>query len=206
MYLWSKLIKKARGKAVLRSNISPYSRIQSGTHCVDSKMDRYSYCGYDCSIINATIGSFVSIANNVTIGGARHPYDWVSTSPVFYADVNTSINRKFARNKRPIEKSIVIGNDVWIGAGSYISNGVHIGNGAVIAMNSVITKDIQPYTVVGGNPSKTIKMRFNDDVVEKLLLIKWWEWSEEKLNRYGSYFNDINAFLFMIEHDEVAHE
>lgn len=76
---------------------------------------------------------------------------------------------------------IVIGNDVWIGYESVIMQGVHIGDGAVIGTRAVVTKDIPPYTIVGGVPAKPIKKRFDDKTVEKLLELKWWDWSEEEI-------------------------
>ena len=76
---------------------------------------------------------------------------------------------------------IVIGNDVWIGYESVIMQGVHIGDGAVIGTRAVVTKDIPPYTIVGGVPAKPIKKRFDDKTVEKLLELKWWDWSAEEI-------------------------
>ena len=76
---------------------------------------------------------------------------------------------------------IHVGNDVWIGANTIIMSGVKIGDGAVIANNSHVVKDIEPYTIVGGNPAKVIRKRFSDEVINKLLDIKWWDWSIEKI-------------------------
>ena len=91
----------------------------------------------------------------------------------------------FFYNKTDHPKSngdVIIGNDVWIGHESTIMSGVKIGDGAVIAANSVVVKDVEPYTIVGGNPAKVIKKRFSDDIINNLLELKWWDWSNEKIN------------------------
>ena len=110
--------------------------------------------GYDCEIINCHIGSFTSISNDVHIGGGSHPTNWVGMSPVFYDNVD-SIKKKFARHQRqPIQQSR-IGNDVWIGQSVLIKQGITIGDGAVIGMGSVVTKDVEPYAIVAGNPAES---------------------------------------------------
>lgn len=119
-------------------------------------MDRYSFCGYNCEMINVEIGSFCSIANGVVIGGEMHPLEWISTSPVFY-EGRDSIDMKFSEHKRKKGLKTIIGHDVWIGQNSLIKQGIKIGNGAVIGMGSVVTKDVAPYSIVAGNPTKLIK-------------------------------------------------
>lgn len=102
-YVISKLLKKMRAKSVLNSTIHKTSKIESGSLVVNSIMDKYSFCGYDCEIIICEIGSFCSIANNVIMGGAMHPIEWVSTSPVFYAG-RDSVKKKFQQFNRPDDK------------------------------------------------------------------------------------------------------
>jgi virginiamycin A acetyltransferase len=83
----------------------------------------------------------------------------------------------------PYKGDTIIGNDVWIGYKALIMAGVKVGDGAIIAAKSVVTKKVPPYTIVGGNPSKIIRKRFDDSVIEKLLQIKWWNWDKEKITR-----------------------
>ena len=78
---------------------------------------------------------------------------------------------------------IIIGNDVWIGFEAVILAGVTIGDGAIIGARAVVTKDVPPYTIVGGIPAKPIKKRFDEDVISDLLRVKWWDWSNEKIAR-----------------------
>lgn len=82
---------------------------------------------------------------------------------------------------------IIIGNDVWIGYEAVIMAGVHIGDGAIIAARAVVTKDVLPYTIVGGTPAKEIRKRFDTDVIEQLLMLKWWDWSIDKIRQYLPY-------------------
>lgn len=193
-YIISKLLKKLRGKSVLNSTIHKTSKIESGSLVVNSVMDKYSFCGYDCEIINCEIGSFCSIANNVIMGGAMHPIEWVSTSPVFYAG-RDSVKKKFQQFNRPDDKKTYIQNDVWIGNYTLIKQGVTIGHGAIIGMGSVITKDIPPYEIWAGNPARFIRKRFSDDIIDKIIKSEWWNLDDTKLKEVSEYFNDIEKTL-----------
>lgn len=124
------------------------------------------------------IGNYCSIAHNVHfLINTQHDYTGVSTYPW-----NNPYNKVFDCNiSSKAKNQIVIGNDVWIGRGAVIFGGVHIGNGAVIAANAVVTKDVPPYAIVGGNPAKCIKYRFNTATIQKLMKIKWWYWPEERI-------------------------
>ena len=90
---------------------------------------------------------------------------------------------------------IVIGNDVWIGYEAVIMAGVHIGNGAIIAARAVVTKDVPPYTIVGGVPARPIRKRFDEEVIQELETLKWWDWSAEKIRRCLPYIKkgDVNV-------------
>lgn len=193
-YLIAKFLKKIRLSSVKNSKIARTSKIGSGSNVANSTMDRYSFCGYDCDINNAVIGSFCSIASNVCIGGAMHPVDWVSMSPVFYSG-RDSVKKKFSRFDRPADKITHIGSDVWIGDGAFIKQGVNIGVGAVIGMGSVVTKDVPPYTIVAGNPAHVIRKRFSDDIINRLLESRWWEMSDSQLKILAADIKDPESFL-----------
>jgi acetyltransferase-like isoleucine patch superfamily enzyme len=132
------------------------------------------------------IGKFTSIADNVTIFlGGNHRTDWVTTYP-FSAKVNNlQIMWPGAKNidGHPATKGdVIIGNDVWIGYNAMILSGITIGDGAVIGANSVVSKNIPPYSIAIGNPVKIIKKRFDEETIEHLLKIKWWDWPKDKIN------------------------
>ncbi len=194
IYYWAKILKKIRGSAIKKSSIHKSSKIESGTSFVNSSMDKYSFCGYNCEISHCEIGSYVSIANNVIIGGGVHPMDWVGMSPVFYKG-RDSVKKKFSIFERLPPKTTTIGNDVWIGNNVLIKQGVKIGHGAVIGMGSVITKNVESYSVVAGVPGREIKKRFDEDIVKALLKIKWWDFSEDKLERYAIYIKNPKTFI-----------
>lgn len=129
------------------------------------------------------IGSFCSIARDVVIFlGGNHRIDWVTTSLLndfFQYDCNKQSNRKYTQEES--HGDVIIGNDVWIGTGVTILSGVKIGDGAVIGAEAVVAKNVEPYSIVVGNPIVCKKKRFDDETIKKLLSIKWWEWSDEKI-------------------------
>lgn len=198
LYLWSKAIKKLRGSSILNSTIHKTSKIESGSHIVNSFFDRHSFCGYDCEIVNCHVGSFSSIASKVVIGGGMHPIDWVSTSPVFY-DGRDSVKTKFSVHKRIPAKKTYIGHDVWIGQGVTIKQGIQVGNGSIIGMGSVVTKNVEPYTIVAGNPARVIRPRFEIDIIQELMRVKWWEYGDQELHKYAKYFTDPRKFIEMVD-------
>lgn len=126
------------------------------------------------------IGKYCSIGSGAVFmmaGNQGHRSDWVSTFP-FYYQANI-----FKKSKNPYKKitDTVIGHDVWIGSEAMIMAGVSIGSGAIIAARCVVTKNVEPYAVMGGNPAVLIKYRFPKVKINKLLKLKWWNWSEEKV-------------------------
>ena len=126
------------------------------------------------------VGKFCSIAPGVTfiMNGANHKMDGFSTYPF---NIFGHGWEKFtpAIEELPFKGDTMIGNDVWIGMDATIMPGVTIGDGAIIAAKSVVVKDVQPYTIVGGNPAKEMKKRFSDDIIAELLDTKWWDWDLE---------------------------
>ena len=136
-------------------------------------------------LIPFEIGNYVSIGEQVCSFGFEHPIDNLGTSPLFYQKnrnlfkrVNIKTSKKSINNE-----GIVIANDVWIGRGAMLKRGINIGNGAVIGAGSIVTKNVPDYAVVGGNPAKIIKYRFNDNIIERLLKIKWWNLPLEELSK-----------------------
>lgn len=130
------------------------------------------------------IGKFCAISRGVKfiMNGANHKMSGFSTYP--FEIFGKSWKRVTPdTSEYPYKGDTVIGNDVWIGYEAVIMPGVKIGDGVIIGAKSVVTKDVEPYTVVGGNPAKTIRKRFCDNVIEILLDICWWDWNIEKITR-----------------------
>lgn len=141
------------------------------------------------------IGKFCMIASDVhfIMNGANHLTEAVSTYP--FAIFGNGWQEAMKGKTYPTKGNITIGNDVWIGYKATIMAGVTIGNGAIIGSHSVVTKDVPPYTIVGGNPAKEIRARFKSDVVSQLLEMQWWNWGIEKITRNVHLLtgNDIEA-------------
>ena len=142
------------------------------------------------------IGKFCMIASDVTfiMNGANHLTDAVSTYPfaIFGADWQNAMDGK----TYPYKGDLVIGNDVWIGYKATIMAGVTIGDGAIIASNSVVTKDVEPYSIIGGNPAKLIRKRFPEDKINQLLESEWWNWEIEKITENVEHLTGKN-FSFL---------
>lgn len=198
-YLYSKFFKVVlRGKSVLRSQIDKTAYVGSGTLLYDSSIGKYSYMGYDCEVVNCEIGKFCSLANNVIIGGAQHPLNWVSTSPVFYNQQGGS-NHHLGSLEFDKTKRSYIGNDVWIGNRAIIMQGIRIGDGAVIGAGAVITKDVPPYAIVGGIPARIIRYRFDEQTIAELQQSQWWNLSDDMLRQYSQYMNNPTEFCNILK-------
>ncbi len=142
------------------------------------------------------IGKFCSIAENVTIfiGGYHNP-SLVSTYP--FSSAYTDVPFMNILVDKP---KTIIGNDVWIGANSIIMAGIVIGDGVVIAAGSVVTKNVNDYEIIGGNPAKLIRKRFSTDQIENLKKIAWWNWPIEKIKKNTAYLNSEQIDLFIKKH------
>lgn len=135
------------------------------------------------------IGKFCSIAcgTKFLFNCANHTLKSLSTYtfPLFYEE--WELEKSNITTAWDNKGNIVIGNDVWIGYETVIMAGVHIGDGAIIAARAVVTKDVPPYTIVGGTPAKEIRKRFDAEVIEQLLIQKWWDWSTDKIHQCLPY-------------------
>lgn len=193
-YLLARMLKKIRPSAVRDSVIDPTAAVESGCQIVQSEIGRHSFCGYDCTILNVSIGSFCSISDQVFIGGAAHPLHFVSTSPVFLSH-RDSVKAKFARHDYQHLPRTSIGHDVWIGFGARIGAGVTIGHGAVVGMGAVVVKDVADYTIVAGNPARVIRRRFDDRIIAALLKSNWWAYDDDELRAAAHNFDTPERFL-----------
>lgn len=192
-------------KSVLISSQSKFE----GMNFIDSnsffsgEMGFGSYIAKQSNLV-AKIGRFSSIGSYVRFNTGIHPYDtFVSSSPVFYSVSKQKLGGSFTdiqffdehRYADPDKKyGVLIGNDCWIGDGVFFTGGVTIGDGAVILAHAVITKDVPPYSIVGGIPAKIIKYRFDKETIDFLLKFKWWDKDESWLRNNISLMLDIDKF------------
>lgn len=144
--------------------------------------------------INIIVGAYSSIADNVTVLGGKGQH-----APALHKECVSSYPF-VERDHLPYfpcegKGDVKIGSDVWIGQGVTILDGVTIGDGSIIGACSVVAKDIPPYAVVVGNPGVIKKYRFSAEIIEKLLEIKWWEWSDQRVRDNIEKLKDINGFI-----------
>lgn len=198
----SEVISRLRARDVMawRRNLSPWGELPNSlsipSHIVIEPHTRmavyaelYSVGSFSYSLSPmpgfVSIGRYCSIANGVSILGPKHPIDRVSTSPFTYergfvdryASLSKSIDFKIKPTSGYDRRPVKIGHDVWIGEHASLSQGIAIGNGAIVAAHSNVTKDIEPYTIVGGNPAKVIRRRFHSDsLIADLLDSQWWSY------------------------------
>jgi len=177
------------------------------SHITNSVIGEGSYIQRNCNIEKTKIGKYCSIADNVRTSFGTHPTSvFVSTYPAFYYDTTSQLNYSFYKQNVPLfsyykcvdaecKYLVEIGNDVWIGSHVLIMDGVKIGDGAVIAAGAVVTKDVAPYTIVGGIPAKVIKRRFDEAQIQFLLKYRWWDRGYDWINENQSLLTNINSFM-----------
>ncbi len=144
------------------------------------------------------IGKYCSISRGVTIFlGSEHRVDWISTYPFPYLWPEA----RSIKGHPATKGDVIIGNDVWIGYEVTILSGVHIGDGAAIGACSLVSQDVPPYAIVGGNPARIIRYRFREETVKKLLKIRWWDWPDQKVkeNVHLICSADIDEFIKKFE-------
>ena len=178
---------------ILHSRIESNSAINRRNYILRSKIGNYTYTGIGTMILSAIIGKFCSISWNVSIGGENHDYNKVTTHPLwrFHAMDTGCLNYSINYDN---QEECVIGNDVWIASNAIILRGLKVGDGAVIGAGAVVTKDVDPYSIVAGVPAKMIGMRFDEDTISMLQKIQWWNWPKEVIRQNVDliYCSDVN--------------
>ena len=185
----SKFMKEKKIKNVItcNDNIVFFHNVEF----VNSEIGEYSYIARNSTVHNTIIGKFCSIGPNVVIGYGDHPTHFLSTSPTFYSSF-TDFDLKPNKNLFFGHSSVYIGNDVWIGSNVFIKNGVKIGDGAIIGAGCVVIRDVEPYSIVVGVPGNLKSKRFSDEIIDKLLKLKWWDWPIELIKENHSILSSEN--------------
>ena len=181
---------------IKQSSFGKYVEIGKSNNISESTIDDFSYTSEFCQIIYSTIGKFVNIASYVRLNPGQHPIDRVTQHHMLYRREMFGFGEdddSFFDWRR--EKRVTIGHDVWIGHNVTIMGGVNIGNGAVIGSGAIVTKDIPPYAIAVGNPAKVIRYRFDQDTIDRLEDVAWWDWEYEKVKNALDDFNNIDQFL-----------
>lgn len=184
---------------VVTSRFGRYVEIGVGTRLANVEMGDYSYCDRLCDLANVRVGKFSNIASCVRIGATDHPIEKASLHHFLYRSASYWDEEQddagwFAKRAARVA---TIGHDTWIGHGAMIKPEVTVGNGAIVASGAIVTKDVAPYTIVGGNTAKLIRRRFPEAIADALEELKWWDWSHDALRDAVPDFRalSIEAFL-----------
>ena len=184
---------------VVRSTLGRYTEVAARTLVADSAMGDYSYVVQDGDISFAAIGKFCSIASHVRINPGNHPMERASQSHFTYRAAayfdGESDEAEFFEHRRA--RGVTIGHDVWIGHGAIILPGRRVGDGAVVAAGAVVTKDVDDYTIVAGNPAKPIRRRFSPEIGARLQRLAWWDWEHEILRTRLQDFRGLSVEAFL---------
>nr|WP_255607225.1 DapH/DapD/GlmU-related protein [Ancylobacter sp. Lp-2] len=184
------------------SRLGRYTEVGERTRLVEVELGDYSYVVNDSDIAYATIGKFTSIAAMTRINPGNHPMERASQSHFTYRAgdyFDGEANEKGFFDRRRAQW-VTIGHDVWIGHGAIVLPGRSIGDGAVVAAGAVVTKDVPPYTIVGGNPARPIRARFPAGIGERLQALGWWHWDHTRLHAALQDFRALPVEAFLEKH------
>ena len=205
---WKKNVKMPLNVQIgLHSSFEGNNRIRAHS-AFSGEMGRCTYLANDV-MLSGKIGRYTSIGPEVRMTYDTHPYQFVSTSPVFHDASKRQVGISYC-DKSVFDTSIyadrknchriVIGNDVWIGYRATLMSGITVGDGAVIAAGALVNKDVPPYAVVGGVPAKIIRYRFDQEKIEFLLKRKWWDDDEAFLREQAHLFTDLQNYMESQDH------
>lgn len=184
---------------VVHCRLGRFTEVGARTRLTETALDDYSYIAQDGEVIYTTVGKFCSIAASVRINPGNHPMERASQAHFTYralaywpeeADEPAFFDRRRA-------SPVAIGHDVWIGHGVVVLPGRTIGTGAVVGAGAIVTRDVEPYTIVVGNPARPVRRRFPEEIAARLERLAWWDWDHERLRRALPDFRalPIEAFL-----------
>ena len=187
---------------VSNSELGRWTEVAERSRIQEAVLGDYSYVMQDCSVWCAKIGKFANIAAAVRINATNHPtwrptlHHFTYRASDYWDDAEHEVD--FFAWRR--ENRVTIGHDTWLGHGSTVLPGVTIGNGAVIGAGAVVSKDVAPYTIVGGVPARPIRERFTPDIAERFCALAWWDWEHARLRGALDDFRTLSAEAFLEKH------
>ena len=169
-----------------------------------SLLGDYSYIERHSELIYTETGKFCAIASDVRVNALNHPMHRVSQHKFTYRPNEyfhgKKLDKEF-RRQRMEEGKVTLGHDVWIGHGAIVLPGVAIGTGAVVGAGAIVTRNVEPYAIVAGNPARFVRWRFAPDTAARLLKLAWWQWSHEQLADAVEDMQMLSAEQFCDKHD-----
>lgn len=184
------------------STFGAYVEIGRGSRLNNATFGDYSYCDRYADIANARIGKFANIAAFSRIGATDHPLDTAACHHFLYRSADywddTTQDEAFFAHRR--SRIAYVGHDTWIGAGAMIKPEVTLGHGAVVAAGAVVTKDVDPYTIVAGTPAKPLRLRQPRNIADRLIALAWWDWDHDALRAALDDFRAMKAEDFLEKH------
>lgn len=184
---------------ITASTFGRYTEVGRGSRIAYSELDDYSYCDRYADIANARVGKFANIAAFSRIGATDHPlhtaacHHFLYRSDDYWDDAERDAEFFAQRQSRLAH----IGHDTWIGAGAMVKPEVTLGDGAVVAAGAVVTKDVDPYTIVAGTPAKPLRLRQPRPIAERLIALAWWDWPHDSLRAALHDFRSLSAEAFL---------
>jgi acetyltransferase-like isoleucine patch superfamily enzyme len=173
-------------------------RLGGPAYVAGSSFGAFSYIEVGCRISLTDVGRFCSIGPWSAIGLAEHPYDFVSTHPIFYRALPHVGYDFVSENHHQELARTVLGHDVWVGHGAIIKGGVSIGHGAIVGAGAIVTRDVPAYAVVAGIPARIVRFRFEERIVDALLSSCWWDRDPTWLRHHAYEMRNVEAFLKLV--------
>lgn len=187
------------GSEIVNSQFGAWCEVGAQSRVINSTFEDYAYCDRMADIANTTVGKFSNIAAMTRIGPTDHPFanaaqhHFLYRSSYYWDDVADDPTFFAARAAR----RTTLGADCWIGHGAIIKPEVTVGIGAVVASGAVVTKDVGPFMMVAGCPAKPLRARFSPDIIERLLVLAWWDWDQQRLRAALMDFRSLKAEEFL---------